>query len=309
MNNLDSISEQARKDLSARDEAREQMLPLCRDAIRYCSNAIRAIHRQEFDKAEELIKTARSMLTDAEEAVKSYSELSSTGVVRDARKEFAEANITLALVTGKSFPRPEGLGVDTAAYLNGLGEAVGEVRRYLLDAMRKGDLSRGEEFLTVMDDIYSVLVTIDFPDAITGGLRRTTDMVRGVLERTRSDLTLAVRQEALETRLAKLQKKSGEKAKPAQDDLQPENIEAAQLDEPELDSIEMEIYDALSKWRDHKAHEENLAPFIIARNSWLKEVVKLRPSTYKELNDVKGFGERRVNKYGKEIIAIINKGR
>jgi len=309
VNNLDSISEQARKDLSARDEAREQMLPLCRDAIRYCSNAIRAIHRQEFDKAEELIKTARSMLTDAEEAVKSYSELSSTGVVRDARKEFAEANITLALVTGKSFPRPEGLGVDTAAYLNGLGEAVGEVRRYLLDAMRKGDLSRGEEFLTVMDDIYSVLVTIDFPDAITGGLRRTTDMVRGVLERTRSDLTLAVRQEALETRLAKLQKKSGEKAKPAQDDLQPENIEAAQLDEPELDSIEMEIYDALSKWRDHKAHEENLAPFIIARNSWLKEVVKLRPSTYKELNDVKGFGERRVNKYGKEIIAIINKGR
>jgi translin len=98
------------------------------------------------------------------------------------------------------------LGVDAAAYLNGLGEAAGEVRRYLLDGMRQGDLSRGEELLGAMDDIYSVLVTIDFPDAVTGGLRRTTDMVRGVLERTRSDLTLAIRQKGLESRLEKLEK-------------------------------------------------------------------------------------------------------
>jgi len=93
------------------------------------------------------------------------------------------------------------LGIGSAAYLNGLGEAVGELRRYLLDNMRKGDLSRGEELLSAMDDIYNVLVTMDFPDAITGGLRRTTDMVRGVLERTRSDLTLIIRQKELENRL------------------------------------------------------------------------------------------------------------
>ncbi|MCJ7743092.1 MAG: haloacid dehalogenase, partial [Dehalococcoidales bacterium] len=109
-------------------------------------------------------------------------------------------------VTGKQTPGPGELRVDSAAYLNGLGEAVGELRRYLLDSMRGGDLSRGEELLSAMDDIYNVLVTMDFPDAITGGLRRTTDMVRGVLERTRSDLTLAIRQAELEKRIGKLEK-------------------------------------------------------------------------------------------------------
>ncbi|HUT67796.1 MAG TPA: HRDC domain-containing protein [Dehalococcoidales bacterium] len=309
MNNLDSISEQVSKDLSARDKAREKMLPLCRDVIRHSSNAIRAVHRQEFEKAGELLKTARSLLTDAEEAVKGFSELNSTGAIRDAQKELSEANITLALVTGKPLPQPKGLGVEAAAYLNGLGEAVGEIRRYLLDAMRQGDLSRGEELLTVMDDIYSFLVTIDFPDAITGGLRRTTDMVRGVLERTRSDLTLAMRQKALETRLTEFQQRVSKKAELPQPGLQSEEAETAQHEEPGLDSIEQEIYEALSQWRSRKANEENLAPFIIAHNSWLKQIIKLRPSSIRELNGIKGFGERRVNKYGKEIIAIINRGR
>ena len=205
LNSLDPIAEQIRQTLSAKDEAREKALPLCRDTIRHCSNAIRAVHRQEFDRAAELLQSARNLLTEAEQAVTAYSELSNTGFIRDAQKELAEGNITLALVTGKQLPDPDALGVAAAAYLNGLGEAVGELRRYLLDSMRRGDLSRGEELLAAMDDIYSVLVTIDFPDAITGGLRRTTDMVRGVLERTRSDLTLAMRQKDLETRLEKLE--------------------------------------------------------------------------------------------------------
>jgi len=181
---------------------------LYRFAGRQChsSHAIRAVHRQEFDQAAELLKSARRVLTEAEQAVATHSELSNTGFIRDAQKELAEGNITLALVTGKRLPSPAELGVDAAAYLNGLGEAVGELRRYLLDSMRQGDLSRGEELLSAMDDIYNVLVTIDFPDAITGGLRRTTDMVRGVLERTRSDLTLAMVQKDLETRLDKLEK-------------------------------------------------------------------------------------------------------
>lgn len=207
MDNLEPIAEQIRLDLSARDEAREKALPLCRDAIRHSSNAIRAVHRQDFDRAAAWLQSARGLLTGAEQAVAAYSELSNAGFIRDAQKEVAEGNITLALVTGKPLPEPAGLGVDAAAYLNGLGEAAGELRRYLLDGMRQGDLSRGEELLAAMDDIYGVLVTMDFPDAITGGLRRTTDMVRGVLERTRSDLTLAIRQKDLETRLGKLEEK------------------------------------------------------------------------------------------------------
>ncbi|MBI4284234.1 MAG: haloacid dehalogenase [Chloroflexi bacterium] len=202
--NLDSIAEQLRLSLAAKDAAREKALPLCREVIRYSSLSIRAVHRQEFDQAQDLLKSARNLLDEVERAL-DVADLANTGFVRDAQKEFAEGSITLALVTGKPPPDPKELGVDSAAYLNGLGEAVGELRRYLLDSMRKGDLSRGEELLSAMDDIYNVLVTMDFPDAITGGLRRTTDMVRGVLERTRSDLSLVIRQMALEKRLEKLE--------------------------------------------------------------------------------------------------------
>ena len=153
MNDLDKIAEQLRKDLISKDEAREKLLPLCRDAIRFSSNAIRAVHRQEFKQAGDLLKNARSLITEAEKVVKTCSELNGTGIIRDAQKEYAEGNITLALVTGKELPNHRGLRVNSASYLNGLGEAVGELRRYLLDAMRQGDLSRGEELLTMMDDI------------------------------------------------------------------------------------------------------------------------------------------------------------
>ena len=206
--NLESIAEQIRNVFSAKDKAREKVLPLCREVIRHCSQAIRAVHRQEFDQAKELLQSARNLLDEAKQTFTAYSELSNTGFIRDAQKEFAEGNITLALVTREQPPTPDELGINPAAYLNGLGEAVGELRRYLLDSMRRGDLSRGEELLSAMDDIYNILVTMDFPEAITGGLRRTTDMVRGVLERTRSDLTLVLRQKELEDKLRKFKGKS-----------------------------------------------------------------------------------------------------
>jgi translin len=301
VNNLDSIANQARQELTARDAAREKMLPLCREVIRCSGNAIRAIHRQEYQLAGKLLDSARDKLASAGKAVAALSELASTGAIRDAQKELAEANITLTLVTGQPLPLPAELGVDTAAYLNGLGEAVGEIRRYLLDAMRQGDLSRGEELLSAMDDIYSVLVTVDFPDAITGGLRRTTDMVRGVLERTRSDLTLAMQQKALETKLAAFKAEG----------LPPEEPEAGatgqiQVKEPDLNSAEQALYNALSAWRTRKSNEENIAPYIIAHNSTLKEIIRLRPTTLRDLNAIKNFGEKRANKYGKEIIAVLN---
>ena len=202
--NLEPIADRIRDDLAAKDAAREKVLPRCRDAIRHCSQAIRAVHRQEFDKAQKLLKGARKLLGEAENACSAYSELGYAGFVRDAQKEFAEGSITLALVMGKPLPTPEELAVDVVSYLKGMGEAVGELRRYLLDSMRRGDLSSGEELLAAMDDIYNTLVTMDFPDAITGGLRHTTDMVRGVLERTRSDLTLAMGQRGVVDKLDEL---------------------------------------------------------------------------------------------------------
>jgi len=199
--NLDSIAEQIRRSFSARDTTREKVLPLCREVIRYSSTAIRAVHRQEFEPARELLQSARNLLNEAEQATNGYSEFSHAGFFKDAQKEFAEASVTLALVTGNQTPTPDELGIDFTSYLNGLGEAVGELRRYTLDSIRRDDLSRVEELLAAMDDIYNILVTMDFPDAITSGLRRTTDIVRGILERTRSDLTLVIQQKKLEGKL------------------------------------------------------------------------------------------------------------
>jgi translin len=200
--NLEEIAGHIREEFEARDAAREKVLPLCREAIRHCANAIQAVHRRQFGQAGELLKSARQRLNKVEKSTADYGELDYAGFVRDARKEFAEGSITLALVTGKQLPAPDELGVDAVAYLNGLGEASGELRRYILDSLRRGDLSQGEELLSAMDDIYNALVSMDFPDAITGGLRRTTDMVRGVLERTRSDLTLMTGQQRLVDRLS-----------------------------------------------------------------------------------------------------------
>jgi len=205
--NLDIISEQIRENLTAKDRAREKMLPMCREAIRCCSEGIRAIHRQEFEKAKGLLESAHKLLKESEEALAGSPELINTGSLRDAQKEYVEGCSVLNIVTGKLLPTVEELAVDSAAYLNGLGEAASELRRYLLDSMRKGDISKGEELLTAMDDIYRILITMDFPDAITGGLRRTTDMLRGVLERTRSDLTLFITQQDLGQRIENLEKK------------------------------------------------------------------------------------------------------
>ena len=302
MDSLDPVIEEIRSKLTKNDEAREKMLPLCRDSIRFSSNAIRAVHRQEFKEASEQIKNARNLLTEAQKVVRGINELSSTGILRDAQKELAEAVITLAIVNGKPLPKPASIGVEAAAYLNGLGEAASEIRRYLLDSMRRGDLSRGEELLSVMDDVYSTLVTVDYPDAITGGLRRTTDMLRGVLERTRSDLTLAIRQKDLEMKLSRLPDEIPASLEEAiSEEEAPENAG----DEPVLEGGQAHIYNELVAWREKKAREENLTPNIIARNATLKEIIMLNPVTTKELLNVKAFGERRANKYGKDIIAIL----
>ena len=199
--NLEDIAEKIRLYFSAKDVAREKALRLSREIIRCSANAIRAIHRQEEANAEQLLDSARALLQEL-----ANDDLVHAGFVHDAQKEFAEASITLAVVSGNSLPEPEALGVSYPAYLNGMGEAVGELRRYLLDSLRRDDLSRCEELLAIMDDIYAILITMDFPDGITYGLRRTTDAVRGILEKTRGDLTLVLRQKVLEEKLDQIQK-------------------------------------------------------------------------------------------------------
>jgi len=201
--NLDRIGEKIRASFSAKHEARDTAIKSSREAIYKCSTSIRAAHRGEFDLAKSLADEAKEILDEVSQAITNYDDLHYTGFVLDSHKEYTEARITLALISGQPIPEPDSLGIVYSAYLNGLGEAAGELRRHLLDRMRRGELDRCETILGMMDDIYSLLVTIDFPDALTGGLRRTTDMVRGVLERSRGDLTVSLRQRELETKLDK----------------------------------------------------------------------------------------------------------
>jgi translin len=204
---LESIMERVREDFAAKNHARETALPLCREAIRFSANAIRAVHRREFDVAAELVAKARTQIDTARSSLNGHGDIYYAGFMHDAQKEYAEASITLALIAAREFPTPAALNVEHAAFLNGMGEAVGELRRHLLDTLRSGDVEQCEIWLTAMDDMYSVLVTIDYPDAMTGGLRRTTDSVRGILEKTRGDLTLSVQQRRLEQRLGEVEQK------------------------------------------------------------------------------------------------------
>ncbi len=204
---LAAIGAKAIERLTLRNSAREQGLSISREVTRLSANAIRAVHRQELDEAGRLIGVARQRLTDAESMRSDIPEIYFAPFLSDARKEYAEANVTLAVISGRDIPQPEELGIDAPPYLNGLAEAIGELRRYILDSLRRDDFGRCQELMDVMDEIYSVLVTVDFPEGVTAGLRRSTDMMRGVLERTRGDLTMALRQHKLELTMREWQER------------------------------------------------------------------------------------------------------
>ena len=197
MSDLQTIGRAAQDYLATKFTAREKALPKSRAAIRLCANAIRAAHRGEFAQSDKLLTEAGGLLRDMALDLREHQDIFYAGFVADAQKEYAEAALTSALMQRQTPPTPDVLGVEWAPYLNGMGEAVGELRRYILDRMRQGRLEGCEELLADMDEIYSQLITLDYPDAITGNLRRTTDAVRGILEKTRGDLTLAVSQERL----------------------------------------------------------------------------------------------------------------
>lgn len=202
-NEVSRITERVLARLDLLNSARERALAETRQITRLSANAVRAVHRGEFDQAEALLEEARCIKDALTAHLVDYPSIYWSGYVQDAHKEFAEASLTLALVAGQPLPGPETLQVEDAVYLNALGEACGELRRHILDVIRAGDLARAEAVLQVMDEIYGVLVQVDYPDAVTNGLRRTTDMVRGVLERTRGDLTLAVEHQKLSDALAR----------------------------------------------------------------------------------------------------------
>lgn len=181
--------------------ARDQAVTQGRQVVRLAASAVRALHRAEFDQAASLLAEAGALLAAIRLATAPFPAVYWAGYVQDAMKEFAEAALTRAMLLGDPLPSPAELKVEDGAFLNGLAEAASELRRDTLDALRGNEIESALALLSQMDGVYDVLVTIDFPDAVTGGLRRTTDQLRAVLERTRADVTVAVRQDRLEQAL------------------------------------------------------------------------------------------------------------
>jgi translin len=197
MSQLETVSEYIRADFKARNDARDKALRRSRELIRLCATAIRASHRDEWDEARELLAQADAVANGITKSLAHYPNLLYAGYTQDALKELVEAHATLALASSTPVPEPEAMGVSYPAYLNGLCEAASEMRRRCLDELRRGDTAEAERLLEAMDEVYDLLVTFDFPDAITGGLRRRVDQLRSVLERTRGDLTNSLRQDRL----------------------------------------------------------------------------------------------------------------
>jgi translin len=194
---LQPLAEGLRRRFDDKMAAREKALPAARQVIRSSANAIRAIHRGDYDRADHLLDEADGTLREGLSAVEGHPDVRFAGFLHDAEKEYAEARLTVAVIGGKDLPTAEELDVTPAAYLNGMAETIGEARRAVLDLLRQGDVDRSEDLLGRMEDMYHVLVTMDYPDAITGNLRRSTDVARGILEKTRGDLSISIVQRRL----------------------------------------------------------------------------------------------------------------
>ena len=211
---LKGICDRVRVDFDAKDTARERGLTLAREVIRNSANAIRAIHRAEYEDATALMEANTALLKEASEVLKDHPGVRHAGFLQDAQKEHAEAKQTYALIRGEPLPDPDALEVEYAPYLNALGEAIGELRRHVLDGIRHNDLAWGENILSLMDEIYYAMVSFDYPPAICGQLKRTADVTRSLIERTRGDITNAIRQQRLESSLADIEQRMNNLQKP-----------------------------------------------------------------------------------------------
>jgi len=195
---LDIAVGEVLKRLERTNAVRDSALNDGRQAIRFCANSIRELHRGDLNGARSQLESARSLLAAIRAETEDEAAVYWAGYVQDAMKEFAEASVLLAIISGAALPSPREIDVEDAPYLNGLCEAASELRRLVLHTLRGDDLDLAGRYLASMNDIYDLLITVDFPDAITGGLRRSVDQLRAVLERTRGDFTLTLNQRRLE---------------------------------------------------------------------------------------------------------------
>ena len=206
MHGIREICDNIRIRFDEMDRAREQSLNVSRRIIRNSGDAIKAIHRGEWDQADALVSETGAMVRQVNDLLCSFPDIYYSGFVGNAQAEYAEVSVLRAVLKGTDIPSPHELNIDDAAYLNGIGDAIGELRRYILDLIRKGRAGEGEKYLDIMDEFYTELMSVDYPDAITHGLRKKTDTARSLIERTRGDLTNALQVKDLKNAMKELEK-------------------------------------------------------------------------------------------------------
>lgn len=195
-----------RKHFDAQEELREKVLDVSREVIRLSARAIAATHREDQSNADEFLAKARDTLLTLTEAVKAEPRLANSGIILAAYQEYGEATLVRALIRDGKLLTPEELSIPYKPYLAALADAAGELRRHALDSIRADEVERAERALKLMEEIFELLMEFDYPDAILPGMKRKQDMVRRVIEHTRGDLTIAIRQRRLERTLKRAER-------------------------------------------------------------------------------------------------------
>jgi len=201
---LEEVMKRAAAELRAREKARDEVLSRARRARMLSKQAIMLIHNDDPTEAEAKIEEAKKLLDEVEPPLKEHADLRGFEPVYAAREEYAEASILHGLKTTADFPRPEMIGVPLYTYLLGLGDVVGELRRDALDSLRVGDLEAAEADLDLMEHIYLSLVSMEEASLLLKGLRRKLDIARGVIERTRGELTAEIGRQKLSKSIEQL---------------------------------------------------------------------------------------------------------
>ena len=203
---LRSILKEVKEELIQKDEVRENAQKKMRKATSLSKQAILLMHQKKFDKAGKSIKNAKEIISKLQISAKEYPDIIYSGMFSAALQEYAEANIFQGLIKEARFVTPNEINVPALDYVLGLADVIGEYRRLVLDALREGEVKKGEEGLKIMDDSYIELMAMDEAYMLVPGLRRKCDMARRIIETTRGDVTQEVRRKALENRLIQLEK-------------------------------------------------------------------------------------------------------
>ena len=214
MSSLKTVLKEVKKELTQKDKVRENAQESMRKATSLSKQAILLIHQKRVEDAKKFIDNAKEVISRLQGLAKEYPEIIYSGMFSAALQEYSEAHIFLRLIEESRFVSPKDINVPSVDYVLGLADVVGEYRRLALDALREGNVKKGEKCLETMDEIYIELMAMDEAYMLVPGLRRKCDIARRIIETTRGDITQEVRRKSLEDYLRRFEQAQRKKRQP-----------------------------------------------------------------------------------------------